>query len=196
MLKSIRRPRNVRNEYECSGFVGAKRRVGGKSNRLPGRLAWTGLIWLPRSSASPLSVFFFTGLPTSQFSRCWKSGVNRSQRDIADSEKIKAELAQTETQRQETMLKADAQATKLIEEAHAAAARVKEQETQKAIAVAEQIIIKSREAAMQDHARMLTELKLEVGRLVVQTTAKITGKILTADDQRRLAEETSRRLAA
>ena len=115
---------------------------------------------------------------------------------IADSEKIKAELAQTETQRQETMLKADAQATKLIEEAHAAAARVKEQETQKAIAVAEQIIIKSREAAMQEHARMLTELKREVGRLVVQATAKITGKVLTADDQRRLAEETSRRLAA
>ena len=115
---------------------------------------------------------------------------------IADSEKIKAELAQTETQRRETMLKADAQATKLIEGAHAAAARVKEQETQKAIAVAEQIIIKSREAAMQEHARMLTELKLEVGRLVVQATAKITGKVLTADDQRRLAEETSRRLAA
>jgi F-type H+-transporting ATPase subunit b len=43
---------------------------------------------------------------------------------------------------------------------------------------------------------MLTELKHEVGRLVVQATANITGKVLTADDQRRLAEETSRRLAA
>ncbi len=115
---------------------------------------------------------------------------------IVESEKIKAELAQTETLRRETILKADAQATKLIEGAHAAAARMKEQETQEAIAVAEQIIIKSRETAMLDHARMLTELKLEVGRLVVQATAKITGKILTADDQRRLAEETSRRLAA
>lgn len=115
---------------------------------------------------------------------------------IAASEKIKAELAQTETQRRETMLKADAQAAKLIEEAHAAAARVKEQETQKAIAVAEQIIVKSREAAIQEHARMLTELKHEVGRLVVQATTKIIGKVLTADDQRRLAEETSRRLAA
>ena len=115
---------------------------------------------------------------------------------IANSEKIRAELALTETHRRETMLKADAQSTKLIEEAHAAAAQVREQETQKAIAVAEQITIKSREAAMQEHARMLTELKVEVGRLVVQATAKITGKVLTADDQRRLAEETSRRLAA
>ena len=94
------------------------------------------------------------------------------------------------------MVQADAQATKLIEEAHAAAARVQEQETQKAIAAAEQIIVKAREAATQDHARMLAELKREVGRLVVQTTATVTGKVLTADDQRRLAEETARRLAA
>ena len=38
---------------------------------------------------------------------------------------------------------------------------------------------------------MLTDLKREVGRLVVQTTATVTGKILTPDDQKRLAEETS-----
>jgi hypothetical protein len=33
-----------------------------------------------------------------------------------------------------------------------------------------------------------------VGRLVVQTTAAVTGKILTAEDQRRLSEETAKRL--
>ena len=43
---------------------------------------------------------------------------------------------------------------------------------------------------------MLAELRREVGRLVVQTTASVTGKILTADDHRRLAEETARQLAA
>jgi len=31
---------------------------------------------------------------------------------------------------------------------------------------------------------------------VVQTTAAITGKILTADDQRRLAEQTAKQLTA
>ena len=35
---------------------------------------------------------------------------------------------------------------------------------------------------------------LEVGRLVVQTTATVTGKVLTPEDQKRLAEETSRQL--
>jgi len=115
---------------------------------------------------------------------------------LANAEKIKAELARAEAQRLEVLSQANTQATKLIEEARAAAARVQEQETQKAIAAAEQIIAKAREAAAADHARMLTELKREVGRLVVQTTAMVTGKILTPDDQRRLAEETARQVSA
>jgi len=114
---------------------------------------------------------------------------------LADSEKIKAQLAQAEAQRHEKLVQANAEATKLIEEAHTAAARVQEQETQKAIAAAEQIIVKAREATDQDYARMLTELKRDVGRLVVQTTATVTGKILTPEDHRRLAEETAKRLA-
>jgi F-type H+-transporting ATPase subunit b len=108
---------------------------------------------------------------------------------LANAEKIKAELARTEQQRLEALAQANQQATKLIEEARAAAARVQEKETQKAIAAAEQIISKAREAAAADHARMLAELKREVGRLVVQTTATVTGKILTPEDQRRLAED-------
>lgn len=115
---------------------------------------------------------------------------------LANAEKIKAELARTEADRQEVMAQASAQAGKFIEDARAAAARVREQETQRAIAMAEGIIAKAREAAAADHSRMLAELKREVGRLVVQTTAAVTGKILTAEDQKRLAEETSRQLGS
>lgn len=115
---------------------------------------------------------------------------------LANADKIKGELAKTEAARQEVLNQANAQANKLIEEARAAAARVQEQETQKAIASAEQIIAKAREAAAQDHERMLADLRREVGRLVVDTTSKVTGKVLTPDDQRRLADETSRQLAA
>jgi len=115
---------------------------------------------------------------------------------LANADQIKAELARAEAQRIEVLSQANIQATQLIEEARKAAARVQEQETQKAIAAAEQITLKAREAAAQDHARMLAELKREVGRLVVQTTSAVTGRILTPDDQRRLAEETTRQLSA
>lgn len=114
---------------------------------------------------------------------------------LANSEKIKAELAKTEVQRQEVLAQANAQAKELIHETRAAAVRLREQETQKAIAAAEQIMVKAREAAASDHTRMLAQLKREVGRLVVQTTAAIAGKILTTEDQQRLAEETAKELA-
>ena len=115
---------------------------------------------------------------------------------MANADKIKAELAKTQADRKAVLAQAGDQANVLIEEARTAAARVREVETQKAIAAAEQIVAKAREATTQDHARMLAELKREVGRLVVQTTATVTGKVLTADDQKRLAEETEKQLTA
>lgn len=115
---------------------------------------------------------------------------------VANTKKIADELAQTEAHRQEILKQANEQITKLMEEARAAAARVKDEETQKAIVAAEQILAKSREAAQQDYARMLADLKREIGRLVVQATTTVTGKILTADDQRRLDEETAAQIAA
>jgi F-type H+-transporting ATPase subunit b len=114
---------------------------------------------------------------------------------IANAEKIKAQMAQTEADRQKTLAEAGELANKIIADARAAATRVSEVETQKAVAAAEQIIVKAREAAAQERAATLAELKREVGRLVVQTTTTVTGKILTADDQKRLAEETQKQLS-
>jgi F-type H+-transporting ATPase subunit b len=115
---------------------------------------------------------------------------------LVNAEKIKADVAKTEAERKKILADAGDQADKLIDDARQAAARVREAETQKAIAAAEQIVTKAREAAAQERSQMLTDLKREVGRLVVQTTSTVTGKILTADDQKRLAEETEKQLAA
>jgi F-type H+-transporting ATPase subunit b len=115
---------------------------------------------------------------------------------LENAEKIKAQLAEAEIRQREILNQANDQANKMIEEARAAAARVQAQETQRAIAMAEQIVAKAREATTQDHDRMLTELKREVGRLVVQTTAAVTGKVLTPEDQRRLIEDANKQLGA
>ena len=114
----------------------------------------------------------------------------------ANAEQIKVELSRTEVRRQEMLDQANVQANKLIEEARAAAARVQEEETRKAIAAAEQVMVKAREASAQERTRMLAELKSEFGRLLVVTTAKVTGKILTPEDQKRLDEETAGQLTA
>ena len=114
---------------------------------------------------------------------------------VSDREKIRTDLEQTETERQRIMVEADAKATQVIEEAHGAAARLMEKETQKAVAAAAQVIARSQEAALREHDRMLAELKREVGSMVVQATASVTRKILTAEDQQRMAEETVTQLS-
>ena len=115
---------------------------------------------------------------------------------MATAEQTKAELARTETQRKEVLERANIEASRLIEEGRAAAARAQEKETQKAVAAAQQVMVRAQEASVQERMRMLAELKSEFGRLLVQTAATVTGKILTAEDQQRLAEETARQLTA
>jgi F-type H+-transporting ATPase subunit b len=115
---------------------------------------------------------------------------------LDNAEKIKQELANAQSKSREIMVQAGQEASKMIEEARAAAARVQEVETQKAIAAAQAIVDKATQATQAEHARMLGELRREVGRLVVATTGKVTGKVLTLEDQKRLTEETNRELAA
>lgn len=115
---------------------------------------------------------------------------------LLNAEKIKQQLAEAEQRHSEILAKANAQAQKMIDEARASCATLTERKQQEAIVMAEQIVAKAHEASAIEHERTMTELKRELGRLVVDTTAKVTGKVLTSDDQRRLQEEASRQLAS
>lgn len=113
---------------------------------------------------------------------------------LQNAEKIKQQLAEAEQRYSEIMAKANAQAQKMIDEARDSAAHLAERKQQEAIVAAEQIIAKAREASAIEHERTMAQLKRELGRLVVDTTAKVTGKVLTTEDQRRLQDEASRQL--
>ena len=115
---------------------------------------------------------------------------------MGNAEKTKTELANAQAKAQEILTQAGAQGNKMIEEARASAAKVLEVESQKAIATANDIIAKARQASEAELVRMKAELRKEVGRLVVATSAKVTGNILTAEQQTRLAEDTNKQLAA
>ena len=112
-----------------------------------------------------------------------------------NAEKIRKELAEAEKRYQEIVAKANADAQKMIDEARGSAAHLSERKQQEAIAAAEQIVAKAKEAAALEHERQMQALKRELGHLVVETTAKVTGKVLTADDQKRLQEEAARQVA-
>jgi len=112
-----------------------------------------------------------------------------------NAEKIRKELAEAEKRYQEIVAKGNADAQKMIDEARDSAAHLSERKQQEAVAAAEQIVTKAKEAAALEHERQMQTLKRELGRLVVDTTAKVTGKILTPDDQKRLQEEAARQVA-
>lgn len=115
---------------------------------------------------------------------------------LLNAEKIKQQLAEAEQRYAEILANANTAAQKMIDDARDSAARLSERQQQDAIVAAEQIVAKAREASAIEHERTMTELKRELGRLVVDTTAKVTGKVLTSDDQRRLQEEATRQLAS
>ncbi len=115
---------------------------------------------------------------------------------LLNADKIKQQLAVAEERYQEILAKGNGEAQKMIDEARASSAVIAERKEREAISTAEQILAKAREASVLEHERMMSQLKRELGRLVIDTTAKVTGKVLTADDQRRLQEEASRQLAS
>lgn len=120
----------------------------------------------------------------------------RIEEGMLNADKIKKELAEAEKRHQEILQKANEQAQKMIEDARESSDAISERKQQEAIANAEQIVAKAREATQIEHARMLADLKKEIGRLVIDTTAKVSGKVLTPEDQRRLSEESARQVAA
>jgi len=115
---------------------------------------------------------------------------------LLNAEKIKQQLAEAEQRHAEILAKANVQAQKMIDDARESSAHIAEHKQQEAVAAAEQIMAKAREASAIEHERTMTELKRELGRLVVNTTAKVTGKILTPEDQRRLQDEAARQIAS
>ncbi|MSR65308.1 MAG: ATP synthase F0 subunit B [Verrucomicrobiae bacterium] len=115
---------------------------------------------------------------------------------MANADKIKAELAATQEQRAKALGEANAQAQKLIDEARHAANQIKERTVAEARQAAEAEVRRGQQQIAVERDRMLTEARRDIVALVIGTTAKVTGKVLTPDDQRRLTEETTRELAA
>jgi F-type H+-transporting ATPase subunit b len=103
--------------------------------------------------------------------------------------RIEQQLADSEQNTAAAIAKANEEAVRLINEAKQGATAFTEQKAQEAVAQAHQILAKAETAAKADRDRLSVELKREFGRLVAATTAQVTGKVLTADDQKRINDD-------
>jgi len=107
----------------------------------------------------------------------------------AKLKRIEKQLADSEATTAAAIAKANEEAVRLVNEAKQGASAFSEQKSQEAIAQAQQILAKAENAAKADRDRLTMELKREFGRLVAATTTQVTGKILNADDQKRINED-------
>lgn len=113
-----------------------------------------------------------------------------------NAEKIKQQLAEAQAKYEETLARANAEAQRLIDEVKASGEKLAEDKRQAALSEAQEIIRRTHESLSLERERTLVELKREVGRLVIETTEKVTNKILTPQDHQKINEETAQQIAA
>ena len=114
---------------------------------------------------------------------------NRIAEGEANLDKIKENLASSQAQAAAALDKANADANRIVKEASDVASAIAEQKKQDAVAEAQSIIAKAKEVTELERARVMAELKRDFGRLVIDTTSKVTGKTLGSDDHERLNKE-------
>jgi F-type H+-transporting ATPase subunit b len=113
----------------------------------------------------------------------------------ADREKVKAQLADSEAAAEARIAEANETSARLIAEAKVSAAAFGDKERAKASQEAQDIVTKATEATKVERDKQLASLKSEFGKLVISATGKVTGKVLSNDDQDRINKETATQLA-
>jgi F-type H+-transporting ATPase subunit b len=109
-----------------------------------------------------------------------------------NAEKIKKQLAEAEVRYQEILRKANDEAHALLAEARTASEAQTQKQLQQAIHDAEAIVLRARDDIAHERSKMMDEVRNEMTSLVVHTTAKVVGRVLTEEDQKRLVGETLR----
>jgi F-type H+-transporting ATPase subunit b len=113
-----------------------------------------------------------------------------------NAEKIKKQLAEAELRYQEILRKANDDAQVLLEESRKNNEAFAQQQMEKAAKDSASIVERARHEITSERNSMVDEVKREMVSLIVKTTAKVAGKVLSPEDQKRLSEEAAKDLAA
>jgi F-type H+-transporting ATPase subunit b len=88
--------------------------------------------------------------------------------------------------------RAQAEATKVIDEARKTAKEFLDKQTQESSAKASEILAKAQQAIEFEKKKMLAEARTEIARLVVATTQRVLAKELSEADRSRYNEAAAR----
>jgi F-type H+-transporting ATPase subunit b len=110
----------------------------------------------------------------------------------ANEMKLKLEAIQLESVA--SAKQAQAEASKVIDEARKAAKEFLEKQTQETAAKASDMLVKAQQVIELEKKKMLAEARTEIARLVVATTQQVLSKELSDSDRSRYNESAAREL--
>ncbi len=109
--------------------------------------------------------------------------------EIDAAERLRSEADQVLAEYRERLAEARSQADEIITRARQAGDAHQKEAVEAARAERERLLEQTRRDVEAETRRAIDEIRREVGNLTVLATEKVTRKVLTADDQRRLVEE-------
>lgn len=123
--------------------------------------------------------------------------MDERQQKIADglqyAQEMKEKLAEAERKQQEILRQAQQEAQQIIVEARTSAKDFADRQTQETARKVEEMLERGRQANELERQRILAEVRQEVARLVVETSARVLSKELSEQEKssfnRRAAEE-------
>jgi len=124
--------------------------------------------------------------------------LDERQKKIADglryTEEMKAKLEAVQQESAASARKAQAEATRIIDEARKSAKEFLEKQSQETTAKAGEILTKAEQLIELEKRKMLAEARTEIARLVVETTQRVLSKELSDAERSRYNESAAREL--
>lgn len=114
---------------------------------------------------------------------------------IKHAEEMQAKLAAAHQESAALIKKANAEATKIVEDARKTAKDYADRQTQEAAAKANDLLSKAQQAIELEHKKMLADARTEIARLVVATTERVLAKKLTDADRAAYNETAAKELS-
>jgi F-type H+-transporting ATPase subunit b len=110
------------------------------------------------------------------------------------TEDMKAKLEAIQQESAASAKKAQAEATRIIDEARKSAKEFLEKQTQESAAKANDILVRAQQVIELEKKKMLAEARTEIARLVVATTQRVLSRELSDADRSRYSESAAKEL--
>jgi ATP synthase, F0 subunit b len=115
---------------------------------------------------------------------------------IKHAEEMQAKLAAAQQESAAIVKKAQAEATRIVDDARKTAKEFLDKQTQEATTKASDLLAKAQQAIELEHKKMLADARTEIARLVVATTERVLAKKLTDADRAAYNDAAARELTS